>query len=162
MTDMIEDRTEDGIVVADANAPPPPAFVTGAESRIEVASTFGPIRTTHRSYRAESAEAMGSMRQLRESREECHFFAEQLRRACETCQVREMWWRNGVESMQMQHSEREQERDALLEASQEQWTIKYAELQGTAAAASQRMHDQHQLVEAIAGRLQTTENTAHE
>ena len=62
----------------------------------------------------------------------------------------------------MQHSEREHERDALLEASQEEWAIKYAELQSTAVAASQRMHDQHQLVEALASRLQATENTASE
>ena len=73
-----------------------------------------------------------------------------------------MWWRNGVESMQMQHSEREQERDRLLEASQEEWTIKYAELQSTAVAASQQMQNQHHLAETRAARLQMTERMADE
>ena len=123
---MIEDGVEDRIVAADANAPPVPAMIAGVESRIEAATTFGPVRTVLRSYLSESAEALGSVRRLRESRDECHYIAEQLRLVCEYYQGREMWWRNGVESMQMQHSEREQERDRLLEASQEEWTIKYA------------------------------------
>ena len=72
------------------------------------------------------------------------------------------WWRNGVESMMMEHSERGQEKEALLEASQESWTMKYAELQSIATAGSQRMHDQHQLIEALSSRLRTTESMAHE
>ena len=162
MAKMIVDKVEDRILPAEANAPPAPAVITGVESRVEAATAFGPIRTVHRSYRAESSEALGSARRLRESRDECQHIIEQLRQVCEYYQGREMWWRNGVESMQMQHSEREQERDELLEASQEEWTVQYAELQSTAAAASQRMHDQHQLVEALANRLQATENTANE
>ena len=64
--------------------------------------------------------------------------------------------------MQMQHSEREQERTRLLEASQEEWTVKYAELQSTAYAASQRMQSQHQLVESQSTRLYMTEQRADE
>ena len=119
MADMIEDGVEDGNDAADANAPPVPAMIAGVESRIEAATTYGPVRTVLRSYLAESAEALGSVRQLRVSRDECNHIAEQLRKTCEYYQGREMWWRNSVGSLQMQHSEREQERDRLLEASQE-------------------------------------------
>ena len=55
---MIEDGVEDGNDAADANAPPVPAMIAGVESRIEAATTYGPVRTVLRSYLAESAEAL--------------------------------------------------------------------------------------------------------
>ena len=91
MAEMIEDGVEARIIAADANAPPVPAVIAGVESRVEAVTAFGPIRTVHRSYRAESAEALGSARRLRESRDECHNIAVQLRLVCEYYQGREMW-----------------------------------------------------------------------
>ena len=162
MTEMIEDRIQNGVVVVNANAQLLPAIAVGTESTIEAVTAFGPTRATQRTFRVESAEAAGTARQLLNSREECQYLSDQLRRVCEYYQVRDAWWRNGVESMQMEHSERGQEKEALLEASQEGWTMKYAELQSTATAGSQRMHNQHQFIEALTTRLQATESMANE
>ena len=64
--------------------------------------------------------------------------------------------------MEMNVSEREQERDRILEASQQEWTVRFAELQGTAAAASQQIQNQHNLVEAQIVRLHRAESYAEE
>ena len=159
---MIEDETENRIVAASAGASQTAAVIEGSESRIETASSFGPMRTVHRSYRSESLEALGSVRRLHESRDECRIIAEQLRQVCEYYQERETWWRNSVASVHMQHSEREHERNRILEASEEEWTTKYAQLQGAAAAVSHQMNEQHLFAESQAERLQSIERTAGE
>ena len=159
---MIEDETENRIVAANADASQTVAVIEGTESRIEAASTFGPMRTVHRSYRSESLEALGSVRRLHQSRDECRRIVEQLRRVCDYYQERETWWRNNVASIRMQHSEREHERNIILEASEAEWTTRYSQLQGAATAVSQQMTEQHLFAESQAERLQAIERTASE
>ena len=101
MAEMIVDRVEEGILPTDGSQSRAPAVIGGVERRVEGIGPFGPIRTVHRRYLAESSEALGSARRLRESREECQHVIQQLRQVCEYTQEREAWWRNGVESMQM-------------------------------------------------------------
>ena len=123
---MIEDETENRIVAANADAPQTAAVIEGIECRIEAASTFGPMRTVHRSYRADSLDTLGSVRRLHRSRDECRHIADQLRRVCDYYQEKETWWRNSVASIRMQHSEREHERNRILEASEVEWVTRYS------------------------------------
>ena len=162
MTEMIEDRSQNGVVVVNANAPLLPAIAVGTESTIEAVTAFGRTRAVQRAFRIESAEAAGTARQLQYSHEECQYLSDQLRQMYEHGLARDAWWRNGVESMMMEHSERGQEKEALLEASQEGWTMKCAELQGIATAGTQRMYDQHQFTEALTTRLRATESMAND
>ena len=64
--------------------------------------------------------------------------------------------------MELNVSERVLERDCLLEASQREWSIRHAELQSTAAAASQQIQNQQSLVEAQTARLHQVESLAEE
>ena len=51
---MIEDETENRIVAANAGSSQAVAMIEGSEIRVETASSFGPWRAAHRSYRASS------------------------------------------------------------------------------------------------------------
>ena len=97
MTEMIEDRSRNGVVVANANAPLLPAIAVGTESTIEVATAVGRTRAVQRAFRIESAEAAGTARQLQYSHEECQYLSDQLRQMYEHGLARDAWWRNGVD-----------------------------------------------------------------
>ena len=159
---MIEDETENRIVAANAGSSQAVAMIEGSETRVETASSFGPWRAAHRSYRASSLDSLGSVRSLHRSRDECRHIADQLRRVCDYYQEKEIWWRNNVSSIRMQHSEREHERNRILEASEVEWATRYSQLQGAAAAVSQQMTEQHLFAESQAERLQAIERSANE
>ena len=68
MAEMLVDRVEDRMLLSDGSQSRAPAVIGGVERRVEGMGPFGPIRTVHRRYLAESSEALGSARRLREFR----------------------------------------------------------------------------------------------
>ena len=113
-----------------------PVMYGAIEQRSESPGPFGPIRTVRRMFHSETAAAMGTARRLNESQEECQHMMTQMRRLYEHVEQREVWWRKGIESMEMHVSERVQERDRLLDISQREWSVKDLEMQNAAAAAN--------------------------
>ena len=79
MAEMIVDRVDDRISQTGGSQSNMPAVIEGVETRVEGMGSFGPIRTVHRRYHAETAEALGSARRLRESREECQHVMHQFK-----------------------------------------------------------------------------------
>ena len=128
-----------------------PAIVEGVEHRFEGMTRFGPVRTTRRRIFAESSDALADARRLQLSQEECQFAMTEMRQVCEAAQERESWWRRGVEAMEVDASERDYERDRLLDDSQREWSMKRAELHNAAAAATRQIQNQQSLIEAQNG-----------
>ena len=159
---MIVDQNAESTFATRALQSQEPAIVAAIEQGIENVVPFGPARSVRRRYLAESSEYLGDARRYRDSQEECHRVMFELGQVCEATQEREAWWRRGVESMELNVSEREHERNRLLETSQREWTTRYAELQSTAAAASHQIQNQHSLIEAQAARLHHIESVAEE
>ncbi len=122
MANMIVDQTGGRNLLAVTSLPQEPAIVTAIEQSVQAMGPFGPVRAAQRRYIAESPEALGTARRLRVSQEECDLVMDELRQVCQATQERETWWRQGVESMMLEVSDREYERNRLLGASQAEWS----------------------------------------
>ena len=84
----------------------------------------------------------------------------ELRAVCEAASEREVWWRRGVEALELDMTDRDAERNCLLESAQAEWARSHAEMRGTADAASRQVQDHVELIEVQSARLLQVENHA--
>ena len=136
------------------------AFVGGVERTVERPGPFGPIRASQRHFVAESAEALGLDDSLRDAQAQYARVADELRAFAEAASEREAWWRRNVETMELGISDRDAQRNRLLEIAESGWVERHAEMRVTADEASRSIAAHAEAVEVQSVRLRQVENHA--